>query len=91
MGLLVCEALLLVILAWVLCARASEIASRILAPSAGPKAPTPAGRSQLQTSLSLALLLMVGAPSVALLQPFLPEGPILVLFLGGLAGLLGLL
>jgi hypothetical protein len=34
---------------------------------------------------------MVGAPSVALLQPFLPEGPVLVLFMAGLAGLLGLL
>jgi Trk K+ transport system NAD-binding subunit len=34
---------------------------------------------------------MVGAPSLAVLQPFLPEGPMLALFLGGLAGLLGLL
>jgi hypothetical protein len=34
---------------------------------------------------------MVAAPSLALLQPFLPEGPMVAVFLGGLAALLGLL
>ena len=48
------------------------------------------GAGQLRASLSLALVLMAGAPSLALLQPFLPEGPMLLLFLGGLAGLLAL-
>ncbi len=91
LGLLVCQALLLATLAWALCARASEIAERILVPGPAREAQPPPGRRQLQVSLSLALLLMVGAPSLAVLQPFLPEGPMLALFLGGLAGLLGLL
>ena len=91
LGLLICQALLLVLLAWALFARAGEIAQRILAPAPGQNPPPLAGRGQLQASLSLALLLMVGAPSVALLQPFLPEGLVLLGFLGGLAGLLGLL
>jgi len=90
LGLLACQALLLVILAWALCGRALEIAERILAPAAGVEVPPHAGRGQLRASLSLALVLMAGAPSLALLQPFLPEGPMLLLFLGGLAGLLAL-
>jgi CPA2 family monovalent cation:H+ antiporter-2 len=89
LGLLSCSTVLLVLLAWTLCSRAGEIAERILTPAR--EAPPVAGRRQLLAALSLALLLMVGAPSVALLQPFLPEGPMLVVFLGGLAGLLGLL
>jgi len=79
--------LVLGMLAWALAGRAGEIAGRLLAP--GP-AQEP-GRRYLHASLSLALVLMVAAPSLALLQPFLPEGPMVAVFLGGLAGLLGLL
>jgi CPA2 family monovalent cation:H+ antiporter-2 len=91
LGLLGVQAVLLAFLAWALCGRASEIAERILTPTPALEAPPLAGRRQLQASLSLALLLLVAAPSMALLQPFLPEGPLLVLFMAGLAGLLGLL
>ncbi|MDR3672339.1 MAG: cation:proton antiporter [Holophaga sp.] len=91
LGLLGAQAILLALLAWALCGRASEIAERILTPAPSLQAPPLAGRRHLQASLSLALVLAVAAPSLALLQPFLPEGPLLVLFLAGLAGLLGLL
>ena len=91
LGLLACQAALLAALAWALCGRAGEIAERIVPPTSAREALPLAGRRHLVASLSLALLLMVGAPSVALLQPFLPEGPMLGLFLAGLAGLLGLL
>ena len=90
LGLLACEGALLIVLAWALCGRASQIAEQILATTRGDPVPL-AGRGHLRASLSLALLLMVGAPSLALLQPFLPRGPLLLLFMGGLAGLLGLL
>lgn len=88
--LLVGQAALLLVLARSLCARALEIAKRILSAS-GQADPPPAGRTQLLGALSLALLLMVAAPSLALLQPFLPQGPVLLVFLAGVAGLLGLL
>ena len=91
MGLLGCQVLLLAFMGWALCSRAAEIAEGILAAPASRTEPPLAGRRQLLASLSLALLLMVGAPSLALLQPFLPEGPMLVVFLAGLAGMLGLL
>jgi len=88
-GLLVCEAALLVLLAWALCGRAREIATELLADEgAGHGAQ---GRRLLQAALGLALLLSVGAPSVVLLQPFLPQGPMLTGFLAGVGGLLGLL
>jgi CPA2 family monovalent cation:H+ antiporter-2 len=89
-GLLCAQAILLAFLAWALCSRAAELAGSILGPPAPRTGPLP-GRRQLLASLSLGLLLMVAAPSLALLQPFLPEGPMLVVFLGGLAGMLGLL
>jgi len=88
-GLLAAQACLLVLLAWALFGRANEIAGRILGPASSADAP--AGRTHLRASLSLALLLVVGAPSLALLQPILPEGPMLGLFLAGLAGLVSLL
>jgi CPA2 family monovalent cation:H+ antiporter-2 len=91
LGLLACQAALLVILVWALCGRAGEIAERILEATSQPNAMPLAGRGHLMASLSLALLLLVFAPSLALLQPFLPEAPLLLLFMGGLAGLLGLL
>lgn len=84
------EGLVLLLLARSLCARALEIANRILVPAERASAPM-AGRTQLLGALSLALLLLVGAPSLAVLQPFLPEGPLLVVFLAGVAGLFGLL
>jgi len=88
-GLLAGEAALLVLLAWALCGRAGQIAGLVLA---GPETrPGPAGRHLLLAAVSLALLLMVGAPSVVLLQPFLPRGPMLTGFLAGVGALLGLL
>jgi CPA2 family monovalent cation:H+ antiporter-2 len=89
LGLLVGQGALLMILGRALCGRALEIAERILATGRG--APPVAGRRHLLASLSLALLLLVGAPSLAVLEPFLPQGPMFLVYLGGLAGLLGLL
>jgi CPA2 family monovalent cation:H+ antiporter-2 len=90
-ALLAGQAAAVLVLARALCGRAIEIAERLLAPSTG-RAPVPvAGRRHLLAALSLALVLLVGAPSLALLQPFLPQGPMLLTFLAGVAGLLGLL
>jgi CPA2 family monovalent cation:H+ antiporter-2 len=91
LALLCGQAALLACLAWALCSRAVELARGILAAPEAQPGPALAGRRQLLASLSLALLLMVAAPSLALLQPFLPEGPMLAVFLGGLAGMLALL
>jgi CPA2 family monovalent cation:H+ antiporter-2 len=88
--LLLGEGFVLLVLARSLCARTLEIANRILVPAERTSAPL-AGRGQLLMALSLALLLLLGAPSLALLQPFLPEGPLLGAFLAGVAGLFGLL
>jgi CPA2 family monovalent cation:H+ antiporter-2 len=90
-GLRAGEAILLALLIWALCGRAREIAERILAATETRPGESPAGRSLLSASLSLALLLMVGAPSLVLLQPFLPRGPLLSVFLAGLGMLVGLL
>ena len=87
-GLLACESALLVLLAWALCGRARELAAGLLA---GAEARAGGDHGLLQAALGLALLLMVAAPSVVLLQPFLPQGPMLTGFLGGVGGLLGLL
>ena len=86
-GLLCGQAVLLVCLIWALGSRATELARWVLN---GP-GQSPPGHRQLRAALSLALLLMVAAPSLALLQPFLPEGPLLLGYMAGLAGLLGLL
>ena len=83
--------LVLGMLAWALAGRAAEIAGQILAPVSARELPPLAGHRYLHASLSLALVLIVAAPSLALLQPFLPEGPMVAVFLGGLAGLLALL
>jgi CPA2 family monovalent cation:H+ antiporter-2 len=88
--LLLGEGFVLLVLARSLCARTLEIANRILVPAERASAPV-AGRGQLLMALSLALLLLLGAPSLAVLQPFLPEGPLLGAFLAGVAGLFGLL
>jgi CPA2 family monovalent cation:H+ antiporter-2 len=90
LGLQVGQGLLLAVLLRALGGRALEIAHRILAPP-GETGPPPPGRDQLLGALSLALLLLVGAPSLAVLQPFLPRGPLLLVYLAGAAGLLGLL
>jgi CPA2 family monovalent cation:H+ antiporter-2 len=86
LGLLAVQAGLVALLAWALYRRAMEIAERIVVGSRG--APMP-GRRHLQAALGLALLLLAGAPSLVLLQPFLPEWPLLALFLVGLTGLAG--
>ena len=76
------------LLAWTLYRRAGEIAEIILdTPSEAP----PAGRRHLSATLRCALLLTVGAPSLAILQPFLPGGPTLALLLGAVGTLLTLL
>jgi CPA2 family monovalent cation:H+ antiporter-2 len=90
LGLAVVQGGLLVFLAWALCGRAFHLAERILAPP-GRAAPPQGGLRLLRAALSLTLMLLVGAPSLALLQPFLPQVPMFLVFLGGAAGSLGLL
>ena len=82
----------LALLAWALYRRAGQIAELILDTPGQPQ-PSPflAGRRQLRAALRSALLLTVGAPSLALLQPFLPRGPMLALLLVALVVLLSLL
>lgn len=72
------------LLAWAMYRRAGEIASAILdTPGEAP----PEGRPHLLAALRLTLLLTMGAPSLALLQPFLPEPATLALMLGVVGGL----
>ena len=76
-----------VLLAWAMYRRAGQIAALILdSPGQSP----PAGRRQLHAAMRLALLITLGAPSLAILQPFVPgRAPLLVMLLV-VAGLLGL-
>jgi CPA2 family monovalent cation:H+ antiporter-2 len=79
---------ILSLLAWALYRRAGEIAEAILDAPLKPGAPPPAGRRQLLAALRAALVLIPGIPSLALLQPFLPEGPMLALLSIAFLGLL---
>jgi len=66
------------LLAWAMYRRAGEIAALIMdSPGQDP----PAGRRQLLEALRLALLVTLGAPSLAILQPFLPGKPAFALML----------
>ena len=76
------------LLAWTLYRRAGEISELILEV---PEEAPPAGRRQLSATLRLALLVTLGAPSMAILQPFLPGGPTLLLMLAGVGSLVTLL
>jgi CPA2 family monovalent cation:H+ antiporter-2 len=76
------------LLAWTMYRRAGDIAALILdTPGQAP----PAGRRQLLAALRMALLFTLGAPSLAILQPFLPGGPALAVMLAVVGGFMALL
>ena len=76
------------LLGWAMYRRAGDIAILILdSPDQAP----PAGRRQLLTALRMALLVILGVPSLAILQPFLPGKPALALLLAAGAAFLALL
>ena len=76
------------LLAWAMYRRAGEIASLILD---SPGQTPPAGRRQLLEALRLALLVTLGAPSLAILQPFLPGKPAFALMLAAGGAFLAIL
>ena len=87
-GLLAVAMVLVSVLGWAMYSRAGAIAALILdTPDHRPIA----GRRQLRAALRLALLLTMGAPSLAILQPFLPGRPTLVLLLAAAGALMTLL
>ena len=87
-GLLALALAIVSLLAWAMYRRAGDIAGLIL-DSPGQAEPT--GRRQLLAALRMAMLVILAVPSLAILQPFLPGKPALLLLLGAGAAFLALL